>query len=183
MEPLIKQYGPVSKAVEYLGTSEGKWFAVPVMWGSAPLPPCARISLIQKITGEDVTEWYPAKDVKTKGAAEWTYDKQLAIAEQCHKAAVYLRLVSERPGTRGFPRYPPTAAELCRARWRRSHRSTFPVMRPTDLVLVALLLFRLVENAVRSIHVALGALLRDGCACLLGFSHLGLRDALPDRRC
>ena len=86
MEPLIKQYGPVSKAVEYLGTSEGKWFAVPVMWGSAPLPPCARISLIKNITGEDVTEWYPAKDVKTKGAAEWTYDKQLAMAEQCHKA-------------------------------------------------------------------------------------------------
>jgi len=86
MEPLIKQYGPVSKAVEYLGTSEGKWFAVPVTWGSAPLPPCARISLIKKITGEDVTEWYPAKDVKTKGAAEWTYDKQLAMAEQCHKA-------------------------------------------------------------------------------------------------
>src|SRR6478752_6978616 len=76
----------LSKAVEYLGTSEGKWFAVPVMWGSAPLPPCARISLIKNITGEDVTEWYPAKDVKTKGAAEWTYDKQLAMAEQCHKA-------------------------------------------------------------------------------------------------
>jgi ABC-type glycerol-3-phosphate transport system substrate-binding protein len=92
MEPLIKQYGPVSKAVEYLGTSEGKWFAVPVTWGSAPLPPCARISLIKKITGEDVTEWYPAKDVKTKGAAEWTYDKQLAMAEQCHKAGYVFAL-------------------------------------------------------------------------------------------
>ena len=92
VEPLIKQYGPVSKAVEYLGTSEGKWFAVPVTWGSAPLPPCARISLIKKITGEDVTEWYPAKDVKTKGAAEWTYDKQLAMAEQCHKAGYVFAL-------------------------------------------------------------------------------------------
>ena len=49
------------------------------------LPPVARISLIKKLTGEDVTEWYPAKDVKTKGAAEWTYDKQLQMAEQCHK--------------------------------------------------------------------------------------------------
>src|SRR4029450_2155714 len=27
-----------------------------------------------------------AKDVKTKGAAEWTYEKQLKMAEQCHKA-------------------------------------------------------------------------------------------------
>jgi ABC-type glycerol-3-phosphate transport system substrate-binding protein len=86
MDPLLKQYGPVSKAVEYLGTSDGKWLGVPVAWGSAPLPPCARISMIKNLTGEDVTEWYPAKDVKTKGAAEWTYEKQLKMAEQCHKA-------------------------------------------------------------------------------------------------
>src|SRR6267154_3090526 len=75
VDGLVKQYGPVSKAVEYLGTSDGKWMAVPVAWGSAPLPPCARISLIKNFTGEDVTEWYPAKDVKTNGAAEWTYEK------------------------------------------------------------------------------------------------------------
>ena len=86
MDALIKQHGPVSKAVEYLGTSDGKWLAVPVAWGSAPLPPCARISMIKNATGEDVTEWYPAKDVKTKGAEEWTYEKQLKMAEQCHKA-------------------------------------------------------------------------------------------------
>jgi ABC-type glycerol-3-phosphate transport system substrate-binding protein len=85
VEPLIKQYGPVSKAVEYLGTSEGKWLAVPVTWGSAPLPPVARISMIKELTGEDVTAWYPAKDVKTDGAAAWTYEKQLKMAEQCHK--------------------------------------------------------------------------------------------------
>jgi hypothetical protein len=42
--------------------------------------------MIKSITGEDVTEWYPAKDVKTPGAAEWTYEKQLKMAEQCHKA-------------------------------------------------------------------------------------------------
>ena len=85
VDPLIKQYGPVSKAVEYLGMSDGKWLAAPVAWGSAPLPPCARISVIKNLTGEDVTEWYPAKDVKTAGAAEWTYEKQLKMAEQCHK--------------------------------------------------------------------------------------------------
>src|SRR5215468_1745850 len=86
VEALIKQYGPVSKAVEYLGTSDGRWLAVPVSWGSAPLPPCARISFLKSDTGEDVTEWYPAKDVKTKGAEEWTFEKQLKMAEQCHKA-------------------------------------------------------------------------------------------------
>ena len=85
VDGLIKQYGPLSKAVEYLGKSDGKWLAVPVAWGSAPLPPCARISMIKEFTGEDVTEWYPAKDVKTKGAADWTYEKQLKMAEQVHK--------------------------------------------------------------------------------------------------
>jgi len=42
--------------------------------------------MIKSITGEDVTEWYPAQDVKTKVATEWTYEKQLKMAEQCHKA-------------------------------------------------------------------------------------------------
>src|SRR5262245_42992062 len=65
VDGLVKQYGPVSKAVEYLGMADGKWMAVPVVWGSAPLPPCGRISMLKEITGEDVTEWYPAKDVKT----------------------------------------------------------------------------------------------------------------------
>jgi ABC-type glycerol-3-phosphate transport system substrate-binding protein len=92
VDALIKQHGPVSKAVEYLGTSDGKWLAVPVAWGSAPLPPCARISMLNNITGEDVTEWYPAKDMKTEGAAAWTYEKQLKMAEQCHKAGVLFAL-------------------------------------------------------------------------------------------
>jgi ABC-type glycerol-3-phosphate transport system substrate-binding protein len=86
MDALIKQYGPVSKAVDYLGKSAGKWMGVPVAWGTAPLPTCARISMIKSITGEDVTEWYPAKDVRTKGADNWTYETQLKLAEQCHKA-------------------------------------------------------------------------------------------------
>ncbi|MGE0764844.1 MAG: ABC transporter substrate-binding protein [Hyphomicrobiaceae bacterium] len=86
VDGLIKKYGPVSKAVEYLGKSEGKWLGVPMAWGSAPLPTVARISLIKKFTGEDVTEWYPASNTKTKGAADWTYDKFLTMAEKCHKA-------------------------------------------------------------------------------------------------
>src|SRR5262245_62027658 len=72
MDGLSKQYGPVSKAVEYLGKSDGKWLGVPVAWGSAPLPPCARISLIKNDTAGDGWEGYPARDVMTKGAAEGT---------------------------------------------------------------------------------------------------------------
>ena len=54
-------------------------------WGTAPLPTVARISLIKKFGNEDVTEWYPAKPVKTEIADEWTYEKQLKLAELCHK--------------------------------------------------------------------------------------------------
>ena len=86
MDGLTKQYGPVSKAVEYLGKSDGKWMGVPVAWGTAPLTTCGRISLLKSIAGEDVTEWYPARDVKTESAAKWTYETQLKMAEQCHKA-------------------------------------------------------------------------------------------------
>ena len=83
---LIKQYGPVSKATEYLGIVDGAWKGVPVAWGSASLPICARISMLKKYTGVDVTEWYPAKNVKGKGVDDWTYDKQLKMAEACNKA-------------------------------------------------------------------------------------------------
>ena len=83
---LIKQYGPVSKATEYLGKVDGKWMGVPVAWGSAPLPTCARISMLKKFADVDVTEWYPAKAVKGKGVDDWTYEKQLKMAEACHKA-------------------------------------------------------------------------------------------------
>lgn len=86
MATLIKQYGPLHKACELLGKVDGKWMGIPMAWGTAPLPVCARISMLKKFANEDITEWYPAKDVKTPGAEAWTYDKQLKLAEICHKA-------------------------------------------------------------------------------------------------
>jgi len=47
MKGLGTQYGQISQAAEYLGKVDGKWMAVPVGWGSAPLTPCARISLFK----------------------------------------------------------------------------------------------------------------------------------------
>jgi len=89
---LIKQYGPVSKATEYLGIVDGTWKAVPVAWGSAELPICARISMIKEIAGVDVREWYPAKPVKTESSEEWTYAKQLEIAKKANAAGHPLAL-------------------------------------------------------------------------------------------
>lgn len=83
---LIKQYGPVSKATEYLGKVDGTWKGVPVAWGSAALPICARISMIKKYAGVDVTEWYPASNAKGKGVDDWTYEKQLEMAKKCNEA-------------------------------------------------------------------------------------------------
>jgi len=88
MAPLITKYGKVSKACEYLGKVDGKWMGVPIAWGAAPLPVCARISLLKQFCNEDVTAWYPAREGNTAGADAWTYEKQLKMAEQCHKAGV-----------------------------------------------------------------------------------------------
>ena len=68
MQGLTKQYGPTTEAGEYLGKVEGKWMAVPVGWGSAPLTPCGRISMFKNFAKEDLTEWYPAKPGNTPGS-------------------------------------------------------------------------------------------------------------------
>jgi ABC-type glycerol-3-phosphate transport system substrate-binding protein len=61
MQRLIAKYGKLGHAYEYLGVSQGHWLAVPVGWGSAPLPPCARISLLKKFANVDVQAWFPAE--------------------------------------------------------------------------------------------------------------------------
>ena len=60
--------------------------AVPVQWGSAPLPPCGRISLLKKHAGVDVQNWYPNHPSTPEAAQDWTYDTQLKMAEDLFKA-------------------------------------------------------------------------------------------------
>jgi len=86
MKGLIDRYGKISKAYEYLGIAEGHWRAVPVGWGSAPLTPCARISLLKKHADIDVQAWYPDKPATPDAAKDWTYETQLRMAEALHKA-------------------------------------------------------------------------------------------------
>ena len=62
MKRLIAKYGKLGHAYEYLGVVNGHWMAVPVGWGSAPLPPCARISLLKQFAGIDVQRWFPAHE-------------------------------------------------------------------------------------------------------------------------
>jgi hypothetical protein len=86
MQSLIAQYGKLGQAFEYLGMAHGHWLAVPVSWGSLSIPPCARISLLQQLANVDVQSWYPAHESTPEAAKDWTYDKQLEIAEASFKA-------------------------------------------------------------------------------------------------
>ena len=83
---LIAQVRPVAKVNEYLGKVNGQWMAVPTSIGSGTLPPCARISMLQKFAGIDVRAWYPAHPSTPEAAADWTYATQLKAAEACFKA-------------------------------------------------------------------------------------------------
>ena len=64
MKPLMAKYGPVGQGIDYLGKVDGHWMAVPMPQGSAPLPPCARISLLKQYANLDVQAMYPAHEVK-----------------------------------------------------------------------------------------------------------------------
>jgi len=86
MGRLIAKYGKLGRAYEYLAFIDKHWMAVPVGWGSAPLPPVARISLVKQICGIDVREWFPAHEATPDASKDWTYAKQLQMAEQMFKA-------------------------------------------------------------------------------------------------
>jgi len=86
MKVFTEKYGKVGRAYEYLGKSNGLWKAVPVAWGSAPLTPCARISMFKKYANIDIQEWFPAHPSTPEASKDWTYETQLKAAEACAKA-------------------------------------------------------------------------------------------------
>lgn len=86
MKDFINKYGKIGRAYEYLGVSNGSWKAVPVAWGSSPLTPCARISMLKQYAEIDVQKWFPAAPATPATSADWTYETQLKAAEACAKA-------------------------------------------------------------------------------------------------
>jgi ABC-type glycerol-3-phosphate transport system substrate-binding protein len=86
MQRLIAKYGKIGHVYEYLAVVDKHWMAVPVGWGSAPLPPCGRISMLKQICGVDVQTWFPAHPSTPEASKDWTYDKQLQMAEAMFKA-------------------------------------------------------------------------------------------------
>jgi ABC-type glycerol-3-phosphate transport system substrate-binding protein len=86
MKGFIAQYGKIGRAYEYLGVAKGSWRAIPVAWGSAPLTPCGRISMLKQYAGIDIQAMFPAQPATPAASAAWTYETQLKAAEACHKA-------------------------------------------------------------------------------------------------
>ena len=84
---LTDKYGDVDDAAKYLGSSKGKWFAVPSSSGAQNKPPCARISMMKQYCGIDVQAMYPAHQLADAGK-DWTWDAFLPAAEKCSKAGM-----------------------------------------------------------------------------------------------
>ena len=85
---LSTKYGAYSKISEYLGKSEGHWWAVPSSTGTLNLTTAGRISLLKKHAGIDLLKMYPAEKTDPKASEGWNYEAFLHAAEACHKAGV-----------------------------------------------------------------------------------------------
>src|SRR5437763_14953655 len=88
VDPLIQKYGKISQGCEYTGKVDGHWMAMPSSYGSASLPPCARIDMLKEYAGLDVQKMYPGPgtppDMELQD--QWTWDTMLVAAEKCFKA-------------------------------------------------------------------------------------------------
>jgi ABC-type glycerol-3-phosphate transport system substrate-binding protein len=85
MKQLTDMYGPANAASQYLFSKGGHWMAVPASAGTQNKGPCGRISVLKEAAGLDVLKMYPAREVATAEADDWTYDAMLKAAEACHK--------------------------------------------------------------------------------------------------
>lgn len=86
VKAMTTQYGGYGAISEYLGKSEGHWWAVPSSTGTLNLTCCGRISLLKKYAGIDIQAMFPAGPADPKASEGWNYDTFLKAAEACHKA-------------------------------------------------------------------------------------------------
>lgn len=85
MNPLIKKYGKVAPAAEFLCKDKGHWIAVPAVTGTQVKPPCVRLDLFKKVAGIDILEMYPVNKPATKAADNWNWETLVKAAEKLHK--------------------------------------------------------------------------------------------------
>jgi ABC-type glycerol-3-phosphate transport system substrate-binding protein len=73
IKELESKNGPFNEVTQYLAKGKSGWVVVPTDWGSQTKPSCARISLLKKYIDVDVTQMYPAHQVKEAGKT-WVWD-------------------------------------------------------------------------------------------------------------
>src|SRR5437764_11610153 len=84
---LVEQNGKLDWTAEYLGKFDGHWAALPVSTGSPTLPACARIDLMKRHAGIDITDIYPAGGRPNQELADnWNWDTFLASARRRFEA-------------------------------------------------------------------------------------------------
>jgi ABC-type glycerol-3-phosphate transport system substrate-binding protein len=88
VQRLAAQYGEPDEVMQYLGKWQGHWIAVPTSSGNQVKGPCGRISVLKEKAGLDVVAMYPAQDVRTDAARDWTWDAHLKAAEACKNAGM-----------------------------------------------------------------------------------------------
>src|SRR3954464_9957084 len=81
MNPLIKKYGKVASAAEFLAKANGHWIAVPAVTGTQVKPPLLRLDLFKKV-GVDILEMYPVNKEPTKAADNWDWETMLKAGEK-----------------------------------------------------------------------------------------------------
>ncbi len=84
---LIKQHGPTTAAMTFIGKQKGHWIAPPAIANTLTLPSVGRIDIFKEQVGLDLTQMYPASAPPNKELTDkWTWDFFLTAAEKCHKA-------------------------------------------------------------------------------------------------
>ena len=86
MNPLMKKYGKVAPAAEFLCKSKGHWIAVPAVTGTQVKPPCVRLDLFKQHAGIDILSMYPVNQAPTKEAEKWNWETLVVAAEKLKKA-------------------------------------------------------------------------------------------------
>ena len=92
MGRLTAKYGKTNPIFEYMGKFDGKWLALPTSWGTQNKGPAARISVMKEAAGIDLLAMYPAQDVRTELARQWTVEAHLKAAEACAKIGMHFAI-------------------------------------------------------------------------------------------
>jgi ABC-type glycerol-3-phosphate transport system substrate-binding protein len=92
MNPLIKAFGKVAPAAEFLCKANGHWIAVPAVTGTQVKPPCLRLDQFKQHAGIDILEMYPVNKAPTKAADKWNWDTLVTAAEKLYKAGAPIGL-------------------------------------------------------------------------------------------